>query len=785
MRHLVVLILTFLFASEALALSKSARMDSLFREATAQVGQVPPTMSIRSFERVLKLHWKYAPAHYQIAKLYMEMNTPLTRQSARKALKQAMRLDPANKDYQMTLGELLGKQGFWWHAVRHYEELTQTEPDNTEAAYWSGYFAVQDYLRYIDRQDPFIFIDKDLGRMFYWKHLAEQDLKRARAYFQQSLEADPSFRDAYNQLGLLHFETGQPEELILVFKRLLEQAPEDKDALMFCGLGYQMLGEMDVAHNYYTRALDQMADDERAMMESVEIVGTVADRKRMEEAIAYADSCVTGSSHRARDRYWRRHDPLFLTEFNERKMEHYGRVAYANLRYSRPFKGIAGWQTDTGKTYIKFGRYLKRVAFSRSKIWFYETFSILFKSNDGLAGWRFGLGSVGGGNVGDMMENVRIANKTDMYSVTQLRNDLGDFYAGRNRRTMWGTPRPPARHVFRDTPQRYIDPYSERKYLIPHQVAVFQEGDSARVEFAYAIPKERVRISNPDGFLNLEDGVFLFDEHWDEVYRKKTYVTMQWPLFHNETLTKIDSLRRNHIVAFRTLRVARKPRRLVVEVRDQDTGSIGTFRELRAFGLHDSTLAMSDLLLASGIEPTTAFPERRSELRVTSNPLLTFGRSEPVFIYIEIYNLNKNRFGRTRYRISYHLTQPDREEIQPEDFTALDAVGAVEIKMIVQDRNKDGEYRDWEHERPVTYRVKYILPERNRISEEIEAASRVRKGAETTVTARYEGYQKHDFTFLQIDASSAPAGFHKLVVTVKDLYTGQIAERDVVFRVVE
>ena len=57
------------------------------------------------------------------------------------------------------------------------------------------------------------------------------------------------------------------------------------------------------------------------------------------------------------------------------------------------------------------------------------------------------------------------------------------------------------------------------------------EDDSIRVEFAYAIPKARVRVTEPDGLLDLEDGVFLFDEHWDEVYRKKMDVTMQWPVF--------------------------------------------------------------------------------------------------------------------------------------------------------------------------------------------------------------------------------------------------------------
>ena len=228
----------------------------------------------------------------------------------------------------------------------------------------------------------------------------------------------------------------------------------------------------------------------------------------------------------------------------------------------------------------------------------------------------------------------------------------------------------------------------------------------------------------------------------------------------------------------------------MVEVRDRGTGSIGTFRELRAFGTADSLLTMSDLLLASGIQPKSPFPEGRDDLRVTPNPLHTYGRSEPVFIYLEIYNLKEDRFGRTKYRISYRLTRPDREEIHPERFAALDAPGAgatVEIQTIVDEAIIDSEDDVWQNEleESVSYRVKYILPERNKISEEIQNTPRSREGTETTVTARYEGNQKDDFTFLQIDARNAPAGFHKLIVTAKDLYTGQTTERHVVFRVVE
>ena len=784
MMLITVCILALLAAGELDGMTNRARLDSLYREAMTQIGHVPPKVSINAFEQVLKLDWEFAPAHYQIAKQHMEMNTPVARQSARNALNEAIRLDPANSEYQLTMGELLSRQGFTYNAERQFQKLAKVYTGNAESAYRAGFFAVQEYLALIDKKEFASFDKYSNVNVFYWKAFAEKVVERAHGFLRQSIEADPGFRGAYNLLGLLYVETGKPEALVLLFKRFLKHSPDDKDAFMYCGLGYQMLGEMDVAYDYYRRAIERMNVEERSLMESVDIIASKEETRRMAQAVTSGHNRGEIWTNDSVEGFWRKQDPLFLTEFNERKMEHYGRVAYANLRFSRPFKGIMGWQTDPGKAFIKFGRYIGRDVFTSRKVWNYGTFRIWYENGDGLDAWRFARGSNTGKSARESTKDYWVCVGNSAVKITRMRDDLGDFYSGKSRRERLRGTRSHARQVFQNTPQRYVDPYRDLKYRMPRQVAAFRERDSIRVEFAYAIPKARVRVSDSDGFLDLDDGVFIFNEHWNEVYRKKMDVTMRWPVFDRGNWTKSESLRRNHVVSFRTLRVSPRPHRLVVEVRDRGTGSIGTFHELLVFREADSLLAMSNLLLASGIEPKSPFPEGREDLRVTPNPLHTYGRSEPVYIYLEIYNLRKDRFGRTKYRISYRLTQPERDDIAPERFAALDAPGTgatMEIQTIVGESMDSGQ--DAKH--PVSYRVKYILPERNKISEEIEAASRLRKGAETTVTARYQGYKNDDFTFLQIDASRAPAGFHKLVVTVKDLYTGQIAERHVVFRVIE
>ena len=51
--------------------------------------------------------------------------------------------------------------------------------------------------------------------------------------------------------------------------------------------------------------------------------------------------------------FWRRRDPDPDTEENEYREEYYERIAYANEHYA---SGIPGWKTDRGRIYITFGK---------------------------------------------------------------------------------------------------------------------------------------------------------------------------------------------------------------------------------------------------------------------------------------------------------------------------------------------------------------------------------------------------------------------------------------------
>lgn len=701
--------------------------------------------NLKAFEQVLDIDRNYAPAHFQIAQIYQPQNTPAYRQYARTALEKARQLDPDNLTYELAFGDLLWAQGLLDNADDHYEKILHKYPNHPEALFRIGHHALKNYLKYRDM------VASEESVVLKSDHFAEEHYAKALAYFQKSLKSDLSFRPTYYQLGLAYFEKNQPQNLIRTAQKLLAQIPNDKDALLFCGLGWQTLGNEEEAHSYYTEALKHMPPDERAMMESVDLIAAKSEKRQPFHPLSDSTNIPD------QETFWAKRDPLFLTDFNERRMTHYGRIAYANLRFSNPSNGIEGWQTDMGKTYIKYGRPLRHVSdrpwmsvggrstvYPHFETWFYEDFVLTFRNGgNGFDGWVFSPKTVFGGT-----------------SYMQP-----------------ASPAPSSIATFNDTPPRYVDPY--QKYSVPYQIAAFQEDDSMYVELSYALFKDRLRLTT--GTIYVEDGFFLFDENWKEVEKKILKGSFNWPVSPSATDTT-KHINNNHITSQRTLRILPNAYHFVVEIKDEKTGTIGTFRELRTFTREDSALTLSDLLLASNITPKKTFPEGRQDLKIVPNPIRTYHASEDVYIYLEIYNLAQSAFGQTNYKISYRLGIPQQKEIDPALFVSrdLNMPGKTFINTIAQ-RDSTGNVEQ------TAYEVKYVLPDRNQISQNIyqNNIDAFNKRMETGITAQYQGDRRSDFTYLQIDIAQIPTGVYHLIVSVQDQQTGHTVERTVLFRIIE
>jgi GWxTD domain-containing protein len=310
--------------------------DILFDRAKAMGEDVSIDERLDAFRQVLRADRTYAPAHHTLAQLYMEKNTPTHRQWAQRALLEAMRIDPNNISYEVTLGDLMWAQGFWFNAERQYDKVLETDPGNAYAAFKIGQHKLMNALKYSDMSS----VDQAPGDMgahwTEWKEWSQRDLAGAKVYLLRSIQSDPTSRDVYHQLGLLYLQSGIPDSMVALATQLLQQLPNDKDALLFAGLGAQRMGEMDLAFEFFSRALANMSPAERQMMDSVVLI---ASEEEQADIARGPDGL---------DLFWRSRNPLFLTEYNEQRLEHYGRIAYANLRFGHPERQVVGRQTDMG-----------------------------------------------------------------------------------------------------------------------------------------------------------------------------------------------------------------------------------------------------------------------------------------------------------------------------------------------------------------------------------------------------------------------------------------------------
>jgi GWxTD domain-containing protein len=725
----------------------SATADSIRTAALPESGRTGVADRIRELTQAVREDGNHGPAYHELARLYLSLKTVQDRDKAHDAIRRALAVDPGNVDYQVTLGQLLWEKGFRHNAASHFKKVLEEHPEDPRAACAIGRYNLKEYEKY------WHMIHAEEMVVVEWKHFAKDHLDEAVHHLKRSIDLSPDYREAYYLLGFAYLESEEPQKLIDLSHRLLQRLPEDKDGLLFCGLGHHAQKDYEEAHALYSRALQRMEPDERVVMESVDLIAAEddpalsldSDRSAKAVAVAWSD----GPERR---RFWRKRDPLRLTEFNERRMEHYRRVAYANLRFGQPPKGLEGWQTDMGRSYIKFGAPIHQAAQRpecdpRGRLvkphldtWYYEDFKLTFRNWDGQDRWRF--------DTTYREPPRRFARYEDLVAPEE---------------------------IFERQSSRYVDPYRERKYSMPHQLAAFRTGDSVRVELSYAVPKDRLRVSERGTTAELQSGVFVYDAEWEEVYRHTEGPNkVRWP----QRAVSTDP----HLLSLATLSLKPGPYHVVVETREGETESVGTLTASRVLSFAKTSLAMSDVLLARRIEPKSRPPRDREDLEIVPNPLRTYKREKPLFLYLEVYNLKRNAFGSTSFEIAYRIGRPEENEIDPELFVAVDHLGGtprVEIETMARPGG-----RRWD-DTEVDYRVRYVLPKRKTVLPELERPSRSRDAAERTVTVQYEGDQADDLTYLEIDITRVPAGVYRLTVMVRDLESGERAERETLFRVVE
>ncbi len=215
-------------------------------------------------------------------------------------------------------------------------------------------------------------------------------------------------------------------------------------------------------------------------------------------------------------------------------------------------------------------------------------------------------------------------------------------------------PRRITEFAARVTPDYYVTPENTRPLEFYYDLADFQglrEGVST-LEVYTGIPQAFGRYFEKKNATELvvERSVALMNEQTGAVYRRKGDVR-----YRNEG--DQTGIRGAFVPDVVRLEAPPGYYRLEVHVLDRLSGRQGRYRQMIELEKYQArSMKVSDLELAWRVVeggPQDKF--RKGELHVVPMPTRTYPQGQSIFVYYEIYNLKRDEYGQTRYRVEYTI----------------------------------------------------------------------------------------------------------------------------------
>ena len=148
---------------------------------------------------------------------------------ASEELEPVLEMEPDNEDALFLMGELRELQGDYKAARICYQQLIQLNPKYPDAYYRLGMITASHY---------------------------ENETSLAAEYFREASEADPKNLDAFYQYAvLLNDSFDKPKKAVKLLKHIINEAPKHPFAHYDLALIYHKLGKVKKAQNYYQEAI--------------------------------------------------------------------------------------------------------------------------------------------------------------------------------------------------------------------------------------------------------------------------------------------------------------------------------------------------------------------------------------------------------------------------------------------------------------------------------------------------------------------------------------------------
>ena len=607
-----------------------------------------------------------------------------------------------------------------------------------------------------------------------------QTVQETLGWLEEALELDPSHTDAYYQLGDLLKEVyedyagaeeafrmqidanpGHPVARVDMLKTqvdlglwnpavataeaILSRDPEELEAYPYLAASHWKAERPDEAMRVFERYFAVLDEEERNLYLDMGLILTPGER---EELLALDET----GRRMFRAHYWGKRDPDPKTSVNERLLEHFIRIAYARIEFGRH-----DWPWDPrGDFYVRYGPPEVRTGRGRPFAQDLIDDPVFLKTKRDFE-MSMGLSPVdvssdqvlGSGRMGFVDASVQTAEE-GAAPGTAGRDPERWVYPDRGIDVTFEDPIGRGRYLLTSDRHRLL--VTQMEILLPtvseeeekieiidpmDSVVTFKGSDGRTVvEYAFALlPDEFGAFRSVTGaYATIDVEVGLYTEAWElvaetgqEARRLRTIPQIQirgTPLFVDATRMEVDP----------------GSYRLTTMLLDPETGKRATAEEMVEIPDYSgSDLMVSNILPAARITPSGPGREGafiRGDLEVLPLPGRALQVDQPLFIYYEIYNLAKDRFGGTDYTVDYSVAEA------PQDMA-------------------------------LTTRLFQGLAS-------LVGLGRRRAVITSTVTAG--GITSDVRSFLELDLSGLPPMTYEVTLVVRDTLTGRTASSTLLFR---
>ncbi len=548
--------------------------------------------------------------------------------------------------------------------------------------YWSNYKEAIRLCRAQIRLKPDLVEPQVKLFRFYRYFITHNSEKKVLEYLSQfsNPEAQFAIAEKYRREGKLAMADS-------IYQLLLKNPEAMWHQPVYLALArlYYKQGKKQKAQSFFWRAVNEISNEIQADLVFEDIKYIVTD----EELHRYRELKSPDEKIDFFHTFWNRRDPMPGTEINVRLAEHYRRLNYAEENYE--YDGFRTWFNnpdqlgyfdyneayelnnefhDKGLIYIRMGapdEWARTAGMNvpTNESWLYyqrgnmPKMMFHFFTKNSPSAWRFS----------PVIENPAILEDRLSWDGIYFRMLRADPLERLNIENQMALQSKHSVSVGiatdRHTWEEKVAPLN-----VPFTISNFRgEKDKTRLEIDYAIFLGPLRrIFQDENSMNIDAGITFFDKNWHQIahYKLNQAIPMSNDKFSIDLFSSEVAPGSYHVAMY---------------VKPEKGNYLGGWKvDAVARRFPPDSLAISDVVFAEDIRPAQQKSKfNRGDLFVLPNPLRQFTRKKPIYLYFEIYNLEKEDSGMARFEIEYSLEQLSGEKAKLSNFFGLAKRGKTRI----------------------------------------------------------------------------------------------------------